>query len=189
MIINESEAIKRLDSPMNLMNRLRNIKGSRNSAMSLFIPASRTDKIEDKIETKIEIAATFNPFKNPTLVSIQPSEKLEPTNQTPTLDTILEDHESQVKLGLAHDNALELLNNSVLMLAAKLDDIKADKLPAVVSAAAKTVEGIRKERNESARNGKDKEVHYHFYTPEQKKISDYRIIDVTEHSVLDSASR
>ena len=49
----------------------------------------------------------------------------------------------------------------------------------MISAASKTVESIRRERNENAKQGKDREVHYHFYTPEQKKVSDYEVIDVT----------
>jgi len=191
MIINDDEALKRLASPLNLINKLRdsnNGNNKRKSAMSLFGVGRSADK---KLE---EIKITFNPFINNT-TNPQPQETL--TQQTKTLqpltpsvfpqpsttttlnlDNILENHDSQIKLGLAHDNALALLNRSVDMLAAKLDDVRADKLPAVVSSASRVVESIRKERNESRANDREREVHYHFYTPSQKKIEDYEVIDI-----------
>ncbi len=132
--------------------------------MSLFIPPA-TQKKE-----------LFNPFP-PAMPVVEPKiESMEAPKVT--LDHLLENHESQIKLGLAHDKALDLLNRSVDALSAKLDDVKADKLPSVISAASKTVESIRKERNEASKSGKDREVHYHFYTPEQKSVSQYEIIDV-----------
>lgn len=173
MIIKDEDALKRLMSPMNLMNRLRRTDNDnkRENAMSLFGIGRKSVDVEVKKEEKALV--TFNPFK-PILES--PAEQ-EPTT---TLDNILEDHESQVKLGLAHDNALRLLNSSVEMLQNKLDDIKADKLPSVISAASKTVESIRRERSEATKNGKDLQVHHHFYMPQQKSVADYNIIDVTE---------
>lgn len=157
MIVNESSAVARLNSPMNLMNKLKSIsKTSRSEAMSLFIP-SAASRVKETMISRVEEETEPKPIK---------------------LDNILDNSESQIKLGLAHDRALELLNNSVSMLAAKLEDVKADKLPAVISAASKTVESIRKERAESSKNNKDREVHYHFYTPEQRKITDFEIIDV-----------
>lgn len=175
MLINDKDATSRLESPLNLINRLKNIS-SRKSAMSLFGVGRSAEKVE-KIE---EVKITFNPFENKKLEIIpQVLPQVFPLQQTTTkLDDILENNDSQIKLGLAHDKALDLLNRSVEALSAKLDDVRADKLSAVISAASKTVESIRKERSEASKNNKDREVHYHFYTPEQKKISDYEIIDV-----------
>lgn len=181
MIINDKEASRRLDSPMNLINKLRQASSSKNSAMQLFgIGRQEVLSVNDYSVAAMtgekhpveNTSIAFNPFQ-PEQPAQLPSETVEPN-----LDTILTDNESQIRLGLAHDNALDLLNKSVLALTLKLDDVKADKLPAVISAASKTVEGIRRERNEASKNGKDREVHYHFYTPEQKKISDYEVIDV-----------
>ncbi len=165
MIVNDKEAAARLASPMNLINRLDKLSNSdkRKNAMSLFIPSGRVKESE-----RLEIPQAANPFVKQTL---------EPTKES--LDNILENHESQIKLGLAHDNALKLLNNSIDTLSLRLDEVRADKLPSVISAASKTVESIRKERNEAAKNNKDREVHYHFYTPIQKSVTDYETIDVT----------
>lgn len=165
MIINDKAAASRLNSPLNLINRLKDSNNPRKSAMSLFIP-----------EKKIVTLPSFNPFIQ-TQSDIPETKKDSPEEAT-SLSDILENHESQIQLGLAHDNAIKLLNASVSMLSAKLDDVSASKLPAVISAASKTVESIRKERSEAAKNNKDREVHYHFYTPQQNKISDYEVIDV-----------
>jgi hypothetical protein len=151
MLINNDSAQKRLDNPMNLINRLRDISApSRSSAgqkaMSLFVPPAPLDASLEK-------------------------EKI-------TLDAILSNSDTQIKLGLAHDNAVKLLNDSLGLLSAKLDDVKADKLPATIMAASKVVESIRKERIEASRD-RDREVHYHFYTPQQKKMEEFEVIDVT----------
>jgi hypothetical protein len=151
MIINNDEAAKRLNSPLNLINRLRETKSNAKAkaAMSIFIPPK---------------------------AGIEP--KLNDESDAPLLDQILENNEAQISLGLAHDTALKLLTSSISSLATKLDEVKPDKLPAAIMAASKVVESIRRERNEALKNNKDREVHYHFYTPEQKVLTDYEVIEV-----------
>jgi len=175
MIINDKDAAARLNSPMNLINKLRNSNGNKkNSAMSLFIPPPSSIKTFNPfIEKEVSSAICDSSTASVNVGVTHPTE-----NTSPVLNDILENHESQIKLGLAHDKALDLLNRSVEALSNKLDDVRADKLPSVISAASKTVESIRRERSEAAKNGKDREVHYHFYTPEQKKVADYEVIDV-----------
>src|ERR1035437_4594096 len=195
MIINDSDAVARLNSPMNLMNKLKQLSNNngnkKNSAMSLFgIGRPTADSIKQITEEKLieEVTVKFNPFstKDESSTSLLPlSASLHQDHpQIPIfeplperLDDILGNSESQIKLGLAHDRALDLLNRSVEMLATKLDDVSPAKLPAVISAASKTVESIRRERAESSKNNKDQSVHFHFYTPEQRKMSDYEVID------------
>jgi hypothetical protein len=171
MIIDEDEAKKRLNSPLNLINQLksRSINSSRPSAaMSLFgIGRAKEQKELEPSSPTPEITSPGTAI-SPTI----------PIATKPTLDQILENNDSQIKLGLAHDNALALLNKSVELLASKLDDIKADKLPATISAASKVVESIRKERTEALKSGINKEVHYHFYTPQQRDISEFEVIEV-----------
>jgi len=175
MLLTSKEAESRLNSPLNLINKLRDRSLSRQNAMSLFIPPKKS---EEKVKT-------FNPFEQinkdkiniTEIITAAPaSEQNNPSAET--ISNLIENHESQVQLGLAHDTALKLLNNSVTMLADKLDDIRADKLPGVVTAASKVVESIRRERSEASKSSKDKEVHYHFYTPQQRQISEYEVIDV-----------
>lgn len=118
----------------------------------------------------------INPFKTATDEVIPPA--TQPQAENPTLDDLLEDSETNIKLATAHNNAVKLLHNSIDMLSTKLDNVKADKLPSVIAAASKTIESIRRERNESAKQNKGRDVHYHFYTPVQKKLEDYEILEV-----------
>lgn len=177
---------------MNLMNRL-NDKSIRKTAMSLFIRPKNEDKKEIKL---INVEEDFNPFISkttifPPMVNEIPSEPLVKTIESvesltaflpiplPSATDLISNSENQIKLSLAHDSALDVLTRATAMIGEKLDDIKADRLPAVIAATSKVVESIRRERSEASKNNKDREVHYHFYTPSQKKISDYEVIDVT----------
>lgn len=207
MIIKDEEALKRLNSPLNLINKLRSSSGNngnngRKSAMSLFgIGRKKLEEVMPSVSVQVGTTEktggphpvnntqSFNPFQAASVqlaissIAIPIAAAAEKPQQASSLSNILENHESQIKLGLAHDNALELMNNSIKKLSEKLDEVKADKLPSVISAASKTVESIRRERNEAAKNEKDREVHYHFYTPSQHKIEDYgEVIEVTAES-------
>ena len=179
MIVNDSEAAARLGSPLNLINRLSKLgsDSQRKNAMSLFIKPSLATPLEKitKEEAK-EVIVTFNPFKSK---SSEPQALVPVTEQSAVrLDDISIDHDSKIKLGLAHDKALQLLTDSVTLLSAKLDDVSAAKLPSVIAAASRTVESIRRERNEANKNSKGQDVHYHFYTPQQKPLESYEVIEV-----------
>lgn len=182
MLVNDKAAAARLNSPLNLINKLSSHKSSgRSAAMGLF-GVGRKKEIEITIkqeESKQEQAKSFNPFDKPAVLSLP-----EPKTENPKLGEVLEDGEAKLRLGIAHDRSIELLSNAVSLLSAKLDDVRADKLPSVIIAASKTIEGIRRERNEVAKTSKDREVHYHFYTPEQRKVSDYEIIDVGDKPIV-----
>lgn len=186
MIIKDAEAAARLNSPINLINRLRaakeNTNPKKNNAMNLFgIGQKKTDSTQEKKQEQKQEQKQFEPKAAPSTFN-----PFEPPVETPkpeeTIDTILKNSDQQINLGLAHDKALKLLNNSLDMLTVKLDDMSVSKLPSVIAAVSRTVEGIRKERLEASKNNKDREVHYHFYTPEQKKLTDYQIIDVGSSS-------
>lgn len=195
MLVNNDAALARLDSPSNLINRLRSSSNSpRKDAMNLFGMNRKSmaaiKKIDEEVnepireEVKAEVkkeevkeVKTFNPFAHKTsqLDSRSPTQNI---NIIPQVEQIVQDSESKLKLALAHDSALALLNDSVALLKLKLEDVKADKLPGVITAASKVVEGIRRERSEASKLNKDQEVHYHFYTPQQRKITDFQVIDV-----------
>ena len=162
MIISDKSAIEKLNSPNNLINK-------RLNAMSLFIPK------KEVIKQEIIKQEVFNPFLSIKKEDLSKQEK--PSSPLPGIDNLIENNETQVKLSLAHDSALGILNDSIKELSIRLPEIRADKLPSVITAASKVVESIRKERSENSRNGKDREVHHHFYMPQQKKLSDYEIVE------------
>lgn len=196
MIISDNEAVARLTSPGNLINKIKSA-GSRNSAMGLFginrnkvadssplasqeIKAASKAVILDAPAEQEEIKPFFNPFndKRDSLILAKQEESPIATEEHPSVSNLLEDSETQIKLGLAHDTALSLLTDSVAMMKIKLDDIKPDKLPAVIGAASRVVESIRRERSEANKNSHGQDVHYHFYTPVAKKMSDFEVIEV-----------
>lgn len=197
MILKDNETMTRLNSPLNLINRLSaglkgsgfasektseshsENKGSRASAMGLFGVASRN--FQPKSEALIPSERPFiNPFSAVAAVEgTKEIEEPEKEDSSPKIEDLLSNSEQQIKLATAHDQALAVLTQAVVMMRNKLDDVRADKLPSIITATSKVVESIRKERNEAARSARGKEVHYHFYTPNQKKVSDYAVIDVT----------
>lgn len=195
MIVPEKEAIARLESPLNLMNRLRSSSGSgngsnsRSRAMDLFQP-SRQAEVQEQ-----QPGEFINPFDKTSNISSN-NTALIPTKQTaavssasaadsqqqdsssPNLDALVDNADSRIKLGIAHDRALDTLVNAIGLMKTKLDDMKPDKLPSAITAASKVVDAIQRQRIDQAKNKQGKEVHYHFYTPTQKKVEDYEVIEV-----------
>ena len=163
MILSDDEVLKRLSSPSNLMNKLKNLSPKpKSNAMDLFI----RPKID---EPKPSVPAATQP---------KPTDTTVPQDKTATLDTIIQNPQSQIELGLAHNKSISLLNRSIDLLSEKLDDVLPSRLPSVISATAKVVESIRKERAEASKSNRDREVHYHFYTPQQRKLEEFEVIDV-----------
>lgn len=152
MLIPENEAIKRLTSPDNLLNRLREI-----SSKPAMIPSLPLNQQREPV--KVVVTEPLNGI-------------------APTIDDLVHDADEQIHLSTAHDNAIRVLNGAIRELAIRIPEVKADKLPAVITATSKVVESIRKERNELQKNRKDQSIHFHFYTPQQKALTDYEVIDV-----------
>lgn len=159
MIISDENALERLASSDNLMNRLRNLSNktltNKVNGIRVFIPGGASE------------------------TNIVPVEKPEiEENKTPTLDQLINDADARISIATAHDKAVDLMNSAVDQLRIRLDEIKADKLPSVIAAASKMVTDIRREKLEADKNSERQNVHFHFYTPEQKRIEQYEIIDV-----------
>ena len=191
MILEEKEAIERLNSPLNLINRISQHKidsnptfNGRRRAMSIFIPPTTNsiiDKITEKTTEKITVkipTISSNPFApRPALIPQQQQTEVS-TKTNISLPDVVENGDSQIQLATAHDSALQLVNSTIRTISAKLPEIKPDRLPSVMIAAGRIVESIRRERSEAMKAGRDREVHFHFYTPQQKVIEDYEVIDV-----------
>lgn len=163
MLVNDSEVNKRLNNPLNLINR--KIERTVKSPMSLFIRPTEG--------VPAQVPARITPEEKPTE---KPAENNSIT--APSASDLVTDVDDKVKLALAHDRSIDLLNSAVEKLHGKIDEISAAKLPSVIAAASKTIEFIRKERLEKEKNNKNSDVHFHFYCPEQKKLSDYEVIEV-----------
>jgi hypothetical protein len=188
MIVSNDNAESRIHNPMNLINRMNDIRNkansanNRNSAMSLFgvRRGSASSPIAEPLkanETAITIPTFVNPFEK-VEETVTEQVAISPVENHPRVEDLIDDSDNKVKLATAHNNALDLLNSAVKELKNNLENVGAAKLPGVITAASKVVESIRRERLEISKSGKDKEVHYHFYTPEVRKIEQYETIDV-----------
>jgi hypothetical protein len=164
MLISDQAAKEKLNSPLNLFNRLaelsqstprHNQRQNNQNGLSLFVPPS----------------------------AVQPS-----PDEVPSLDGLLDNAETKIKLGLAHDKAVDLIHSAVSALHDKIDDIKADKLPSVITSASKMIEGIRRERLEANKAKAGRDVHLHFYTPVQRQMETYQVIDVVDSEPASGAS-
>ena len=196
MIVSNKDALDRLESPMNLINRL-NSGVRRRDAMGLFgigngngkpaIPT--TSLVEGNRESdKLEIPeVSFNPFQKSTALVPQTSNPPVPSKPTlppssgaeaPNLDNLLGNADSQIKLSLAHDKALGVLDQALDELKIKVSEIKPDKLPGVIAATSKVVDQIQRQRIDANKARGNREVHFHFYTPERKKVEDYEVVEV-----------
>lgn len=212
MLIKDSEAVQRLGSPLNLINKLKDRKNSNQSssknskAMSLFVPGKNSVQIAEQNSNPLRKVSpavpSFNPFADRVNiipqslpadvrsqsqdVRINEHNNLPPTAESNTnsadesvkIEDLLDGADNKIHLATAHNEALSVLNSALTELKLKITEVNPGRLPSVIQAASKVVEGIRRERNESAKNGGNKSVHYHFYTPHQKTVSDYEVIEV-----------
>lgn len=186
MLLSNENILKRMNNSSNLAN------GSRGKAMSLFGVSKRVETVKeaeivvDKEDIPIEFNSSvlpdekktesFNPFAK---YAEEVQKELEiSTKPEISVTDLVPNADEEISLATAESSAVALMTDAITTLRLKLDDIRADKLPSVISAAAKTVEGIRRERNDNKKNNKEQDVHYHFYVPEQRKIADYAVVEV-----------
>lgn len=168
MLISNDELKRRLSNPLNLLNKSGVSKNGNSGAMSLFIrPAEEKSPFQNPF-AKSEPASEI-PQDKPTSVTVIDSVPV---------DELIEGVDNKVDLALAHDRALKTLNEAIELTRSKMDDIKADKLPSVVTAMSKVVDGISRARLEQQKINKGTEVHHHFYMPEQRKIETYDVVEV-----------
>jgi hypothetical protein len=176
MLVNDSEAIARLESPLNLMNRLRSINSSRNKAMGLF--GIGNGKSSEVLPADKRISSFSNPFHRESSSQVASVTITQDIPNNPEVEQIVNNSEDQIKLALAHDKALKVLDRAIDTLESKIDDIKPEKLASVITATSKVVEGIRKERLEMVKNAGNRSVKITFYTPTPKVLSDYNVVEV-----------
>ncbi len=196
MLIRDDVAITRLSSPLNLLNRI----SKRKENLSLFTGSKNNNLNNDSnSKSNTAISAVNVPDNSPVKLSIpvnspsvtvsdnpaEPNKTLTADEILPSedkelkLDNLIENADNQIKLSNAHNTALDVLTRAVSMAGMKLDDVKPEKLPAIIAATSKVVESIRRERSEAAKQSNGRAVHLHFYTPQQKSLRDYEVLEVS----------
>lgn len=151
MIIPNDKAVERLDSPLNLINRLR------------------------KHETGVD---PLDIFKTPAVGPDTESDEDSKVDSAISIDKLIKDADSQIQLASAHDKAVRLMNTVISEMELRVNEVKPEKLPAILTAASKLVTDLRREQLESAKLKNGRDVHLHFYTPVQKTIEQYDVIEV-----------
>jgi len=181
MLIQEEEVLKRLNNPLNLMNRMRGgLSAPKKEAMDLFTRSKEVIILESIPEgvsetTAVSVIPFSNPFPKP------PTPTKTPFEVDVKTEDLIDDSDSKIKLALAHDTALGLLTNGLSRLAKGVESgqIEDKKIPHILATTSKIITDIRKERLEREKNNKgDRNIHYHFYCPEQRKLETYEVIDV-----------
>ena len=183
MLIDENEASKRLNNPLNLINRMKSgmlSNNKKNDAMSLFVKVKEESVVlpSDRVEIH-SFSSPLSPIQRSLPVVIPATN--ETTESSPSSDDLIKDSESRIKLAVVEGSAIDLLTTSLVALKRKVDsgDIKTSSIPSVISASSKVITEIRKERLEREKNKSETEsVHYHFYCPEPRKIETYDVIEV-----------
>lgn len=192
MIISDKTALERLTSPNNLLNRLSKSE-SRGKAMSLF-GIGRSDRKQEIAEVTVPVSpprSFLNPFSNkpeakPDEVITKPStelatrltEAIAPATGV-SIDQIVDNADSKIKLELVHDNALDVMKLTIDQIKNNLPNLdNPAKLADVAAKMGKIVDSIRTNKINEAKVNENRQVHYHFYTPEQTKIEEFQVIDV-----------
>mgnify|MGYP001582262192 CR=1 FL=1 len=194
MLISNNEAERRLNNPLNLITKMREgLRPKQRSAMDLFIRreeqaspnelksqsglVSQVPPPESKSEQLSIPPPAFNPFQ-------ESQEQVEVSIDSasvaiPSVGDLMGDIDADIALANTHNKALKLMSTAMDTLERKVEAVKADKLPAVISSLGKVVTDIRRERTEREKNGRGVEtVHYHFYCPTQRKVDEYKVIEV-----------
>jgi hypothetical protein len=164
MLLNDDDALGRINSPSNLLNKLNNIRNGNKNSSSLDIFINSKSK-------------AINPF-----VSGDAKPVIHADENEITIDHIMGDADADIKLATAHTSAIDVMNSALEEMKLQISSMKPEKLPAVITAAGKIVTDIRKERIESQKNRTNQNVHFHFYTPNQKSLNDYSVIEVNSHA-------
>ena len=174
MLINNKEADSRLNSPNNLLNKLRNgsLNNNKRSAMNLFGIGVKKEILEGKNNNNpfSGAIATVSKTMIPEIITGVVTD-----DKGAVLDSILDNAESKIKMEIVHNEALDTLVSAIRETKAGLIGVSAPKAADVAAKMSKIVDSIRSERNKS---GNTKAVHLHFYTPEQKKLEEYETVNV-----------
>lgn len=171
MLIDETEVEKRLNNPLNLMNRMRDgLSPAKKEAMSLFV--NKGKKEEERVEVSFSRSSSNLAVVPPKITTPLPDDSFSSSE--------INDSDAKIKLAIAHDSALDLLTNSINSLKNKLgnNEIKASSIPSIITSASRVITDIRKERLERDKNKGSENVHYHFYCPTQRSISEYEVVEV-----------
>lgn len=160
MILDDKAADSRLNSPDNLMNRLKAIKEK--ASPSVVLPPASQEKKEAL------------PFKK----SSRSSPALIPAIP-PTAEDLIDNLEAKILYGQAHEQALNLLVNSLGRLNERIEEVeKPEKLSSLAIDMSKILSSIKEAQSDHNRDGN--KVQINIYAPQFREVHEYETIQLTE---------
>lgn len=174
MLISSKAAESRLNSPGNLINRLR--EGRNGNSLSIFGVGKRKEEVKAP-QGKIELPKFETKIHEEVHTKVHIPEILPPEKKVPpTIDDLVKTPENDIKLEAIHSNAMETLSAAMIEIKSRIPEVsKVKDLADIAAKMSKIVTDIRAEKNKD--NDQDQQVHLHFYTPERKKLSDFQTIE------------
>lgn len=153
MLLTEEEVNLRLESPLNLLNRL---KRSR----SVDLPFSKTSN-------------SANPRNIGGDISIQLGTKL------PSAEELIDNIEDRLRLGRIQGKALEVMGDSIEQLKYRLPEVsKPEKLATIAADMNKILIGIADSKKNNTVN--DNRVQIMIYRPDTRSEAEYEVIEARE---------
>jgi hypothetical protein len=160
-----SDVDARLESPDNLLNRLRRMDSSVGSSLSVISTESDTDTATDIIIDSI--LRESNPFMSKT-----ESESRNP----PSLSDLVPDSLDQIKSNLAQNTALEVMQESLDNLRGRLCEVDTVKdLSRIAQDMSKIIGNLRPKDQDRPRQG-----NIIIYKPTVADVSQYKSVMVNE---------
>lgn len=160
MILSDNEVTTRLESPLNLINRIQKLSShSSSNAMSVFGIHQNSDENSAVVSPRIS---------DDSIKAI-----LDSINENDNLDEVMPDNSDKIRLGIVKSKALEVMHNSLEMLGANLSQVsKVERL----STIARDMKSII-EDDDKAKAGNTNIV---VYKPITNEITKYDTIVVGE---------
>jgi hypothetical protein len=143
MILDSEDVDKRLSSSNNLLNRLRNLTNNGLGVKDFHkIPESDSDKILN-IPSLPAVPVELD-------VTNLPESESESEDEVPSVEALVNRASTKIKLGLAHETALDVLISSAQQLKERIDCYDVDDaktLSKIAGDMSKVVVGIRNSEN------------------------------------------
>ena len=163
MILEDTEVISRLESPLNLMNQLSRLTAAKPNPMSLFVGSG-----ENPISARTNLLLVgdrFNSAENETKTEIQ-SQPLSDDN----LSELVDGAEKKIQLGIIKTKAADVLNSALDQLRIRLPEVNRVK---DLSTIAKEMNSIVTEESDKKQNVNQQVI---VYRPILNEISKYETV-------------
>lgn len=135
MLLTDDEIQDRLESPLNLMNRLKEISGKKEKVS--YLPEKEKKPVKEDDDD----------FNNQSLAPVSDSLPFQP----PSIEELIDNFENRIRAGQIVNSALEVMQTTVDQLRVRVldDDVKPEKLSRIAGDMSKVIDSFRGEKKGS----------------------------------------